>query len=137
MRAILDTNVLISAILAEESLPGRVLKAWHGRKFTLLTSLEQIEEMKRVSRYPHLLPKLTSAKAGRLVNDLRDAATVVVGLPSIDISPDPFDNYLLAMAEAGGADYLATGDKCDLLALGKHGTARIVAVRQFATILSI
>jgi putative PIN family toxin of toxin-antitoxin system len=135
VRVILDTNVLISAIFAEFSLPGRVLKAWYGRKFTLLSSLEQIEEVKRVSRYPHLVPRLSSARAGRLVNDLRDAATVVANLPSLDVSSDPFDNYLLAMVDGGRADYLVTGDKGDLLALGKHGTAKIVSVREFAEIL--
>lgn len=137
MRAILDTNVLVSAIFAESSLPGRVLKAWHSRKFTLLSSLEQIEEVKRVSRYPHLTPRLSPTRAGRLVNDLRDVATVITNLPSLDVSSDPFDNYLLAMAAVGRADYLVTGDKGDLLALGKHGAARIVSVREFAKLLAI
>jgi predicted nucleic acid-binding protein len=39
-------------------------------------------------------------------------------------SPDPADNFLLALAEAGNADYLVTGDKSGLLALASHKSAR-------------
>ena len=137
MRVVLDTNVLLSAILSEQSVPARVLEGWYRRKFTLLSSLEQIEEVKRVSRYPHLASRLSAARAGRLVNDLRDVATIVTDLQSLDISADPFDNYLIAMVDAGNADYLVSGDKADLLALGKHGGARIISVREFATVLAL
>ena len=42
--------------------------------------------------------------AGRLVNDLRALAISVGNLPVVDVSPDPDDNYLLAIAAAGSAD---------------------------------
>jgi len=50
-------------------------------------------------------------------------------LPELDLSPDPDDNPVLAMAVAGRADYLVTGDKRDLLALKKVEKARIVTAR--------
>jgi predicted nucleic acid-binding protein len=68
--------------------------------------------------------------AGRLVNDLREAGTVIGELPSVDISPDPWDNYLLALAEAGRADFLVTGDKAGLLILRRHAGTAIVTVRE-------
>ena len=49
-------------------------------------------------------------------------------LPPVDVSPDPYDNFLLSIAAGGRADYLVTGDKADLLALGRHGGTRIVTV---------
>ncbi len=52
----------------------------------------------------------------------------------MEVSPDPYDNYLLAMAAAGAADYLVTGDKRDLLALERHGGTRIVTVRTFVAL---
>jgi predicted nucleic acid-binding protein len=52
-----------------------------------------------------------------LINELRESAVGVSNLPKVSASPDPYDNYLLATAVAGGADYLITGDKVDLLAL--------------------
>ena len=124
-------------MLSDQSVPGRVLEAWYRRRFTLLSSIEQIEELKRVSHYTHLASRLSAAKAGRLVNDLRIVATIVGDLQSLDISSDPFDNYVLAMVDADDADYLVSGDKADLLALGKHGGARIISVREFATVLAL
>ncbi len=135
MLVVLDTNVLISAILGEFSLPGRVLDAWYHRKFTLLSSVEQIEEVRRVSGYPRLASRLQAAKVGRLINELREVATEVSNLPLLDVSIDQFDNYLLAMAQKGKADYLVSGDKADLLSMQQHGRTRIVAVRHFVEVL--
>ena len=44
---------------------------------------------------------------------------------------DPADNYLLALAQAGAADYLVMGDKKALLTLQRHGGMRIVTARAF------
>ena len=73
--------------------------------------------------------------AGNVVNDLRASAVWIEGLPAIDLCRDPMDNFLLALAEAGEADYLVTGDKADLLCMRKHRMTRIVAVRQFAEVM--
>jgi predicted nucleic acid-binding protein len=69
--------------------------------------------------------------AGRLINELRDIAIVVTNLPAVTISPDPHDNYLLALAAAGSADFLATGDKRDLLNIKLYEGAKIITVRDF------
>jgi len=52
-------------------------------------------------------------------------------LPEVDASPDPFDNYLLAAALAGAAQYLVTGDKRDLLSLGSYQGVQIIDLRTF------
>lgn len=52
-------------------------------------------------------------------------------------SPDPGDNFLLAMAEAGTADYLVTGDKWHVLALQRHGNTQIVTARDMLNVLGI
>lgn len=59
---------------------------------------------------------------------------MVQNLPVVTVSPDPYDNYLLAMASAGSADFLVTGDKRDLLALKLYEGAKIVTVRDFLTL---
>jgi predicted nucleic acid-binding protein len=66
-----------------------------------------------------------------LINEVRDLAVLLTGLPVVTASPDPHDNYLLAMAVAGSADFLVTGDKHDLLALKLHEGTKIVTVREF------
>jgi uncharacterized protein len=125
MRLVLDTNVLLSALMSPDSPPAKILSLWRDRKVAVLTSAEQIDEIARVTRYPRIRARLHPALAGRLVNRLQDVAIVVARLPTVDRSPDPDDNYLLALAEAGGAQFLVTGDK-PLLGLKRHRFTRIV-----------
>ncbi len=133
IRLVLDTNVLLSALLSPASPSAEILSLWRDRKVAVLTAAEQIDEITRVTRYPKLRALLPSALAGRLVNRLRDVALMVEELPIVDRSPDPDDNYLLALAEAGEAQFLVTGDK-PLLGLKRHRSTRIVTP---ATLLAL
>jgi putative PIN family toxin of toxin-antitoxin system len=135
MRVVLDTNVLVSALLVEASLPAQVLTLWRAGRFTLLTSTQQLDELRQVTRYPKLRSRLTPALAGRLINELRQVAVLVQDLPLVDVSPDPYDNYLLAMASGGEAEYLVTGDKQDVLSLERYLGTRILSVRDFLTLI--
>jgi len=69
-----------------------------------------------------------------LVNQLRKLAEDVDPLPPIERSPDPDDDYLLALSEAGKANYLVTGDKYGLLDLDTHKGAQIISARGFAAL---
>lgn len=82
-------------------------------------------------------PLITPAHAGRFINDLHRFATVLDRLPAVERSPDPNDNYSLAMAEAGTAEYLVTGDQRGVLALERHGNASIVTARDMVALLGI
>ena len=126
MRLVIDTNVLLSAVMSSVSGSAQIFALWRSRKFDLLTAAEQIEEIALVTRYPKIRARLAPAVAGRLVNRLRDVAIVVQNLPKVDVASDPSDNYLLALAEAGQADFLVTGDKA-LLGLKRYKSTRIVA----------
>jgi putative PIN family toxin of toxin-antitoxin system len=131
MRVVLDTNILISALLSEHSPVARLVDLWRAGRFTLLTAPPQLEELARVTRYPKIRDRLPPALAGRLINELRGVAIPVSDLKIVQISRDPYDDYLLAIATGGSADYLVTGDKRDLLSLQKHGGAKIVSLRNF------
>lgn len=131
MRVVLDTGILIAALITTDTPPALVYRAWRKKRFDLVTSVWQLNELRRVSRYPKLRRYLKPAEVGNLINGLRHQATVLETLPTVELSPDPDDNPVLAMAEASGAHYLVTGDKADLLALGSTGGTRIVTARQF------
>ncbi|SPE20666.1 PilT protein domain-containing protein [Burkholderiales bacterium] len=133
MRLVVDTNILVSALLVGTSLPAHLIVLWREGRFDLLTSAEQLDELMRVTRYPKIHERLAPALAGRLINELRDVAVVVKNLPTVTVCADPYDNYLLAMAAAGAANFLVTGDKRDLLNLKLHEGTRIVTVRDFLT----
>ncbi len=133
MRLVVDSNILVSALLAAHSLPAHLLLLWREGRFELLTAQKQLEELRRVTRYPKIRERLSPALAGRLVNELRDVARLLHDLPVVTLSPDPWDNYLLALAAVGQADFIVTGDKRDLLALGRYQNTRIVTVREFLT----
>lgn len=137
MRVVLDTNVIISALARPASLPAQLLISWRKGQFTLLCCAEQLNEIRRVTRYVKVAALVSPSSAGRMVNQLRRDAAMIDHLPTIDRSPDPFDNYLLALAEAGDADFLVTGDKADLLLLRNHGATQIASVRQFAGSMKI
>ncbi len=131
MRAVLDTNVLCSALLTPGGLTDRLYRAWREGRFQLLTSEEQLEEFRRVTRYPRLKPFIEPTAAGAMHNELRRLAVLIAKLPIVDALRDPGDNFLLAMAQAGEADVLVTGDKHDLLSLKAFQRTRIVTARQF------
>ena len=131
MRLVVDTNILVSALLSATSLLAHLLVLWRQNRLVLLMADEQLEELRRVTRYPKIRERLPPALAGRLINDLRGLAVLVDRLPTVTVSPDPDDNYLLALAQVASADVLLTGDKRDLLALKRHGPTRILTVRAF------
>ena len=131
MRLVVDTNILVSALLSATSLPAQIVVLWRAGRFDLLIAAEQLDEIGRVTRYPKVRERLNPAVAGRLVNDLRALAVMLDTLPVVEASPDPDDNYLLAMAVAGSADFLVTGDKRDLLDLETHAGTRIISARDF------
>lgn len=134
MLAVLDTNVLLSALHPSGGPPAEILDAWSAGKFRLINSNEQIDEFKRAVDYPKLRSLLPRRAVGRVVNRLHEAEVVLRRLRRVGDSPDPGDEYLLAMAMAGGADFLVTGDKA-LLGLGRVASTRIVSPRRFAALL--
>ncbi|MFO1429234.1 MAG: putative toxin-antitoxin system toxin component, PIN family [Candidatus Competibacteraceae bacterium] len=137
MRIVLDTGILIAALITTGTPPDLIYQAWRKQRFTLITSEWQLAEFRRVSRYPKLAKFLKPVEAGEMVNSLRRQALLLEELPRLDLSPDPDDNYVLAMAVAGQADFLVTGDKRDLLALGRIQQTSILTARAFVERLAI
>lgn len=93
MRVIFDTNVLLSALLSAKSPPAQLLGHWRQGRFTLLSCEEQLDEVRRVTRYPKIRERLAPALAGRLVNEVRALSDMIDNLPIVDVSPDPWDDY--------------------------------------------
>lgn len=136
MRVIIDTNILLSALINPHGIPAQLIDAWRAARFDLVTSRDQLLELGEVARRQQLRKYIVPARVGRFINDLRVLAQILSRLPRIDRSRDPGDNFLLAMAEASGADYLVTGDKRDLLVLKTHERTQILTARALLEILN-
>ena len=62
---------------------------------------------------------------------MRELSEFIARLPRVRRSPDPNDDFLLALCEAGRADYLVTGDKSGLLSLSRHKWTQTIFARDF------
>lgn len=131
MRIVLDTGILIAALITVDTPPDLIYKAWKRKRFDLFTSEWQLEEFRRVSRYPKLKPYIKPVEAGQIINSIRFSAQVYSTLPEIDLCRDPDDNPILAIALESKADYLVTGDKRDLLSMQRIGLTPIITAAEF------
>jgi putative PIN family toxin of toxin-antitoxin system len=136
MRVVLDTNILISALMIQTGNPTAIYRGWQQGQFTVLTCAEHLDELRATLRKPAIAERIKPYKAGGLVNELKKIAEVVDELPRVRRSPDANDDFLLALSETGRADYLVTGDKSGLLALKHHKGTRIVSARAFAALIA-
>jgi uncharacterized protein len=112
VRAVLDVNVVVSALLSPTGAPAQILRAWQTGSFELVVSPSLIAELERTLAYPKLRRYVDPGDARRVTEWLTSAATMVSdpdGAPS-HRSADPDDDYLLALAEAERAA-LVSGDR--------------------------
>jgi len=136
MRVVLDTNILVSALISPAGHPAAIRDAWEDGRFTLLTCDDLLDELRATLQKPAIAKLIAPHKAGRLVNQLRKLTEQVSPLPQVQLSPDPMDDFLLALSEAGKADYLVTGDKSGLLSLRRHKATQIVTAVHFAGLIA-
>jgi putative PIN family toxin of toxin-antitoxin system len=131
MRVVLDSNVLFSALISPRGAPDAIYRAWRAARFEVVTSRTQLDEIRRASRYPRLQAVLQPARVGVMINNLQRA--VILDHLTVTLeTDDPDDAFLLAMATAGEADYLVTGDhRAGLLQRGHIGRTRIVTPAVF------
>ena len=111
MRAVLDANVLISAILSPQGAPARLLLAWQAGAFDLVVSPLLLAEVRRALTYPKLERRIPPADADAFVDWLGRSAELAddPGGPPPVRSEDPGDGYLVALAAAERA-LLVSGD---------------------------
>lgn len=119
MRAVLDVNVLISAVLSPTGAPAQLLLAWQTGVFELIVSPALLAELARALGYPKLRRLVPAADADAYVDWLGRSATVAHdpdGPPPVR-AVDPNDDYLVALA-ADQRAMLVSGDR-HLIALAE------------------
>ena len=71
MRVILDTNVLLAALISPHKPPDLIYRAWQAGRFELVTSMEQLGELRRVSRYPKIKEIIPAHRIGTMINNMQ------------------------------------------------------------------
>ena len=133
MQAVLDPNVIISALLSPSGTPAEILRAWVHGAFDLVVSEALLAELDRALAYPKLRKRIEAAEAQELIELLRREACMIddpTDAPSTR-SLDPGDDYLIALAEVAHA-VIVSGDR-HLLALA--GVIPVYAPSEFLALI--
>ena len=140
-RAVVDTNLFVSALITRRGLPYALLNAWLQELFRLVLSEALYRELAIVLHRPHVAQRygLTESEITQLLTLAATQALLVEPAASLPLTVrDPKDEQVLAAALGGRADYLITGD-ADLLTLSgdpRLGALRILTARSFLDLLT-
>ncbi len=129
-RTVLDTNVVLSALLFHSGAVSWLRSAWQSNAILPLVSRETAEELIRVLSYPKF--RLTNDEHEDLLGDYLPWCETVKA-PNMIKFPDcrdPFDRPFLELALTAKADALITGDK-DLLDLSETFAILILSPAAF------
>jgi putative PIN family toxin of toxin-antitoxin system len=133
-RVVLDTNVLVSALLFKGSLT-KLVDLWRKEAIIPVISRETFEELMAVLHYSKF--QLSADEIRALLDDeiLPFFEVVEIRDKVIGVCRDPYDDMFLSVAVNAGASWIVTGAK-DLLELGSYGEARIVTPKEFFRLIS-
>lgn len=112
-RAFVDPGVLVSAFISPRgSAPDRIVRAWHDGAFELLVSPLLISELATVLARPKFATQAGEGRTSAYIAALA-AGSVLIEDPTQQpaVTQDPGDDYLFALAHAGRADFIISGDK--------------------------
>lgn len=137
IKAVLDANVLVCAILTPKGRPAEILREWRASSFHLVISLSILTEIQGVISYPKIKKRLaqSDAELNEFLLGLAQFGVMVYGEPQIDVvKEDPTDSKYLACAQKGEVDFIVTGDR-HLLKLQNYKGTKIVTPKEFLNIL--
>lgn len=130
VRVVLDTNVLIGALITRDTPPDELYRAWLRGEFEVVTSTAQLVELAEVLARPRLQRYVDAEEASIIVENLETRAVVPRDPPAVALSSDPADNAILAAAISGRVDLIVSGDRKHMLVLGEAGGIPVVTARE-------
>jgi len=133
LRAVLDTNVIISGLMGVSGPPRNIIDAWLDDRFTLVTSVPLVRELAHVLAYPRIAERLrfSQAEVNSLVAAMLTQAEVVPGALTLPgVTRDPKDDAVVACAVEGAAGFVVSGDE-DLLVLSVYQDIEMITPREF------
>jgi putative PIN family toxin of toxin-antitoxin system len=138
LRAVLDANVIISALIQPKGASGQILTSLvDANSFELIVSSAILAELRRALSYPKVRKyiKFSNQDLDLWVASLELIAQPVDGNIRVHaVAEDPDDNKYIEAAVEGLAQFVVTGDK-HLLSLKFYETIRVVTPRVFLGLL--
>ena len=131
-RVVLDTNVVLSALLFSEGRLAWMRRAWQRQQLQPVVCTETVNELLRVPAYPKF--KLSAAEQKELLADFLPYAEVIMlptPWPALPKCRDEKDQVFLVLAQAAQADGLVTGD-ADILAMREVFPSLILTADELA-----
>ncbi len=128
LKLIVDTNLWVSFIISKKISP--IDPFLFNEEARLLFSTELITEIQETIKKPRLKKYFETNALEEMLSTFEPFIDLIEVESIITICRDPKDNFLLALAKDGKADYLLTGDK-DLLDLIKFGKTKIKTITSF------
>jgi putative PIN family toxin of toxin-antitoxin system len=137
MRAVVDTNILVRAVIKPQGSVGPVLQRLRRRDYMLLLSRATLDELVDVLHRPRLRLKygLSESALRAVIRLLVLRSELVQSDVPIAVCRDPKDDKLLEVAVAGQADVIVSGDE-DLLVLDPYAAIPIVSPSRFLAMLN-
>jgi putative PIN family toxin of toxin-antitoxin system len=137
VRVVLDTNVIVSALIVTSSVPNVALRSVQSRLIEHVTSTPLLTELREVLLRPHIRNRLgwSDDEISAFVMGLREISLVVEPEQRLDVVADEADNRFVEAAVAGEAHYIVTGD-LQLQALKSYEGIEIVTPARFVVLLS-
>lgn len=134
MRVVIDTNDFISALIG---------RAYRDKLTSILTNpvveviadTTLITELEEVASRPKFRKCVSPDAVDLFMATLRARLMIIESTTVVIDSPDPDDNYLLALSVDAQADYLITGDKKHLLALSPYRGIPIIRLQTLIDLL--
>ena len=132
MRAVVDTNILIRALIRPQGTVGPMISRLAQNEYTLVYSIPLRNELIAKLALPRIRQKyhIGDAQVEALLDLIALRGELVTPTRAVQVCRDPKDDMIIEAALAGAAEYVVTGDK-DLLVLKKFETVRFVTPRVF------
>jgi putative PIN family toxin of toxin-antitoxin system len=128
-RIVLDTNVYVSRLLREQSIPGQaVRRAW--QEAITLVSIDTLAELREVLMRQKFARYIRREQVDPYIAQIWSLGLQVVDPPAIRACRDPKDDKFLEVAVHGRADAIVTGD-ADLLDLNPFRGIAILTPREY------
>nr|WP_295929222.1 putative toxin-antitoxin system toxin component, PIN family [uncultured Dyadobacter sp.] len=134
MKIVIDTTDYISALIGKTH-RAKLERILLNGSIQILADITLLDEISEVAHRDKFRTRVTVEEADQFIESLKVRLKPIVVSSVVEASPDPNDNFILALAKDGQADYIVTSDKPGLLNLESFESIPIVRLQRFLDVI--